>query len=144
MKQTIHLSLFLSIWGKGSFHGFICNIIVSVSFIHAIISFWINTLGKGMNSLLPSSYQLNSVVGTLPILLQWTLLTITSTEILLPEWQITIGVIRTVQDFLNFYVSLSFLCNIICYLISMFAISLVTISGATRNTTTIVLLQRWL
>ena len=30
-----------------------------------------------------------------------------------------------------FYVTLSFLCNIICYLISLFAFSLVTLSGAT-------------
>ena len=30
-----------------------------------------------------------------------------------------------------FYVTLSFLCNIICYLISVFAFSLVTLSGAT-------------
>ena len=30
-----------------------------------------------------------------------------------------------------FYVTLSFLCNIICYLISVFAFSLVTLPGAT-------------
>ena len=45
--------------------------------------------------------------------------------------QINIGVIRTVRDFLPFYVTLSFLCNIICYLISVFVLSLVTLSGAT-------------
>ena len=33
-----------------------------------------------------------------------------------------------------FYVTLSFLCNIICYLISVFAFSLVTFSGATTYT----------
>ena len=43
--------------------------------------------------------------------------------------QITIGVIPTIRDFLPFYVTLSFLCNIICYL--MFVFSLVTLSGAT-------------
>ena len=32
-----------------------------------------------------------------------------------------------------FYVTLSFLCNIICYLISVFAFSLVTLSGATTH-----------
>ena len=32
-----------------------------------------------------------------------------------------------------FYVTLSFLCNIICYLISVFAFSLVTLSEATTN-----------
>ena len=32
-----------------------------------------------------------------------------------------------------FYVTLSFLCNIICYLISVFAFSLVTLSGATTK-----------
>ena len=35
-----------------------------------------------------------------------------------------------------FYVTLSFLCNIICYLISVFAFSLVTLSGATTITYT--------
>ena len=33
-----------------------------------------------------------------------------------------------------FYVTLSFLCNIICYLISVFVFSLVTLSGATTLT----------
>ena len=32
-----------------------------------------------------------------------------------------------------FYVTLSFLCNIICYLISVFAFSLVTLSGPQQN-----------
>ena len=35
-----------------------------------------------------------------------------------------------------FYVTLSFLCNIICYLISVFVFSLVTLSGATTKTDT--------
>ena len=44
---------------------------------------------------------------------------------------INIGVIRTVRDFLPFLCTLSFLCNIICYLISVIAFSLVTLSGVT-------------
>ena len=46
--------------------------------------------------------------------------------------QMNIGVIRTVRDFLPFSETLSFLCNIICNLISVFGFSLVTLSEATK------------
>ena len=57
--------------------------------------------------------------------------------------QINIGVIRTVRDFLPFYVTLSFLRNIICYLISVFVFSLVTLSGVTTITLPKSALQGW-
>ena len=44
--------------------------------------------------------------------------------------QINIGVIQTVRDFLPFLCN-SFLCNIICYIISVIAFSSMTISMAT-------------
>ena len=51
-----------------------------------------------------------------------------STRDFAARWKINIGVIRTVRDFLLFYVTPS--C-VICYLISEFVFSLVTLSGAT-------------
>ena len=51
----------------------------------------------------------------------------------LPVRQNNIGVIRTLRDFLPFLCNSIFLCNIICYLISVFVFSLVTPSRATTN-----------
>ena len=53
-------------------------------------------------------------------------------EISLTERQINIGIIQTVRDFLPFLCN-SFLCNIICYLIFVFAFSLETLSEATTH-----------
>ena len=54
-----------------------------------------------------------------------------SAEILLPERQSTSVLSEQYKTSYLFYVTLSFLCNIICYLISVFVFSLVTLSGAT-------------
>ena len=55
-------------------------------------------------------------------------------EISLPEGRSISVLSEQYETFYLFYVTLSFLCNIICYLISVFAFSLVTLSGATTKT----------
>ena len=74
-----------------------------------------------------------SVVGALPILPKWTLLTVISNERFRYQrgWLISMLSQQYESSYL-FYVTLSFLCNIICYLISVFAFSLVTLSGSTN------------
>ena len=54
-------------------------------------------------------------------------------EIFLPESRSISVLSEQYKTFYLFYVSLSFLCNVICYLISVFAFSLVTLSGTTTG-----------
>ena len=71
-------------------------------------------------------------MGALPISPQWTLLTVISTERFCCQRDRSISVLsEQYETSYLFYVTLSFLCNIICYLISVFAFSVVNISGAT-------------
>ena len=73
-----------------------------------------------------------TVVGSLTISPLWTLLTVISTERSRCQKGRSISVFsQQYETSYLFYVTLSFLCNIICYLISVFAFSLVTLSRAT-------------
>ena len=84
--------------------------------------------------MIPPCLKLNiiSVVGALPISSLWTLLTLICTERFRCQRGRSISVLsEQYETSYLFYVSLYFLYNIICYLISVFAFSLVTLSGAT-------------
>ena len=71
----------------------------------------------------------SGVYRTLPISPQWTLLTVICTERFRYLRGRSISVLsEQYQTFYLFYVTLSFLCNMICYLISVFAFSLVTVT----------------
>ena len=77
---------------------------------------------------------LSIVVGALPISPQWTLLTVISTARFRYQRGRSISVLsEKYETSYLFYVTLSFLCNIICYLISVFVFSLVILSGATTS-----------
>ena len=61
-------------------------------------------------------------------------------EISLPEGRSISVLSEQYETSYLFYVTLSFLCNIICYLISVFVFLLLTLSGATTNTNAFYLL----